>query len=264
MLQVTPKLAPPKFQSGRVIGALILREMGSTYGQSPGGYVWAIASPLGSILMMSLAFSLLVHSPALGKSFLLFYATGFLPFAMFSDISAKIGRSVRYSKALLSYPRVTWIEAVIARFVLNTCTQSVTFCIIIPGIFIVENIHANIEVLPIVSGMAMMAMLGLGVGLCNCFLIGYFPVWHRIWEIISRPIMIASGIFYLPDDLSPAIRDLLWWNPIIHGVSQVRAGFYDTYHPQILSPVYGYASSMIMICIALVFLRRGYLNALDG
>lgn len=257
-------LPPPKHQTLRVIGALVLREMGSTYGRSPGGYIWAILSPLGTIVMMSVAFSLLVHSPALGTSFILFYATGFLPFSLFSDITAKIGRAVRYSKALLAYPRVTWIDAVIARFVLNTLTQMVTFCLIIAGIFAFADTHTTLRVGAILTGLSMMALLGLGVGMMNCLLIGYFPIWQRIWEIVSRPLMIASGIFYLVDDLSPAMRELMWWNPLIHGISLVRSGFYPTYHPAFSSLTYGFGLSLVMITVALIFLRRGYLVSMEN
>ncbi|MDH2326897.1 ABC transporter permease [Cereibacter sp. SYSU M97828] len=257
-------LPPPRYQTLRVIGALVLREMGSTYGRSPGGYIWAILSPLGTIVMMSIAFSLLVHAPALGTSFILFYATGFLPFSMFSITSAKIGRAVRYSKPLLAYPRVTWIDSVIARFILNVLTELVVFCLIIAGIFIIVDTHTILNVYSILIGLSMMAAMGLGVGMMNCLLIGYFPVWTRIWEIVSRPLMIASGIFYLPDDLAPQIRDLLWWNPLIHGIALVREGFYPTYHSSFDTMGYGFGLGMILTMLALIFLRRGHLASMEN
>lgn len=260
----TVSLPPPKFISLRVIGALILREMGSTYGRSPGGYIWAILSPLGSIIMMSIAFSFLVHAPALGKSFILFYATGFLPFSMFSLMTNKIGSAVKYSRPLLAYPRVMWIDAVIARFILNGLTEIVVFCCIIAGIFVIVQPHTILNVGAILTGVAMMAVLGFGVGMMNCLLIGYFPIWQRIWEILSRPLMIASGIFYLPDDLSPAIRDLLWWNPLIHGIALVREGFYPTYHSSFDTMGYGFGLGMIMTLLALIFLRRGHLASMEN
>ena len=80
----------------RTIIALVLREMGATYGQSPGGYVWAIVQPIGIIVILSIGFSLLVRSPSLGTSFLLFYATGFLPFDMYSILTQKISAALKY------------------------------------------------------------------------------------------------------------------------------------------------------------------------
>jgi len=76
----------PPLTSTRSVLALVLREMGSTYGQSPGGYVWAIIQPIGIILILALGFSLLIKAPSLGTSFLLFYATGFLAYDLYNQL----------------------------------------------------------------------------------------------------------------------------------------------------------------------------------
>ena len=70
----------PRFQRLRVIAALVLRGMGARNSRSAGGYLWAILEPLGTTLLLALAFSLMLRSPPLGTSFILFYATGILPF----------------------------------------------------------------------------------------------------------------------------------------------------------------------------------------
>lgn len=57
--------------SMRSVSALMLREMSTRYGRTPGGYIWAILEPLGMIIILGLAFALLVRVPAMGTSFLL-------------------------------------------------------------------------------------------------------------------------------------------------------------------------------------------------
>jgi len=71
------------------------------------------------IVILAIGFSLLVKSPSLGTSFVLFYATGFLPYDMYKQMASKIGGALAYSKPMLAYPRVTWLDAIIARFLLN-------------------------------------------------------------------------------------------------------------------------------------------------
>ncbi|WP_260008654.1 hypothetical protein [Leisingera sp. M527] len=61
--------------------------MSTRYGRTPGGYLWAILEPMAAILFLAIGFSLVIRSPSLG-SFLLFYATGFLPFNLYQSISA--------------------------------------------------------------------------------------------------------------------------------------------------------------------------------
>ncbi|MFD1810543.1 hypothetical protein ACFSHQ_27700 [Gemmobacter lanyuensis] len=57
---------------------------------------------------MSVAFGLFMRSPPLGTNFMLFYATGYLPFMVYGDIANAVARAIVYSRPLLMYPAVTW------------------------------------------------------------------------------------------------------------------------------------------------------------
>lgn len=52
-----------EFPTFRTVMALVLREMSSRYGRSPGGYIWAVLEPVGTILILSIAFSFMLRSP---------------------------------------------------------------------------------------------------------------------------------------------------------------------------------------------------------
>jgi capsular polysaccharide transport system permease protein len=263
-LPMQANLKPPRFQAARAILALILREMASTYGASPGGYIWAVLQPVGTLMIMALGFSLLVRTPALGTSFFLFYATGFLPFDMYNTISGKIESALKYARSLLAYPRMSWIDAVLSRFILHALTLTAVFCIVTGGVLLILDVHVTISVIPIVQGLSMAFLLGLGVGLINSVLSGLFPVWQTIWAIISRPLFLASGIFYIYEDLPRAVQDILWWNPVLHVVGLVREGFYYTYEPAYVSMSYGYGVSLVLIVFGLIFMRSNYARILEN
>ncbi len=258
-----PKLARPRFQAARTIMALILREMGSTYGASPGGYVWAVLQPVGMVMFLSLGFSLVVRSPSLGTSFILFYATAYLPFNLYGDVATKTGATLRYARALLAYPAVTWADAVLARFILNVLTNCTVYCIVMTGILMFVDTHTILDVGPILIAISMSALLGLGVGLCNAVLAGLYPIWQNIWGIVTRPLILASGIFYIYEDLPGGAQDVLWWNPLIHMSAVAREGYYPTYDPQHVSLAYGYGLSLVLIFLGLVFMRSQYTTILE-
>ena len=83
-------------QTWRSVSALMLREISTTYGNSAGGYLWALLDPILGIGLLTLVFSQFFAVPALGTNFPLFYATGYLPFMMFNDIANKMAVSLRY------------------------------------------------------------------------------------------------------------------------------------------------------------------------
>lgn len=251
------------WQSARTIFSLILREMGTTYGRSPGGYVWAILEPIGMIVVLSLAFSLIVRTPSLGNSFILFYATGYLPFSLFGAISGKTASALNFSRALLAYPNVTWLDAILSRFTLEFLTGVTVFCILMTGILMTASTYVILDFAPIIIGMVLVAMIGLGVGMINCLLFGLFPIWKSMWGIISRPLFIASGVFFILEDMPPLVQDILWWNPLMHATGLVRTGFYPTYHATYLSLPYTFGIALISICVGLLFLRAYHKTLLE-
>jgi capsular polysaccharide transport system permease protein len=256
-------LKPPRFLSARTITALILREMESTYGRQPGGYIWAVLQPVGMIVLLSMAFSLLVHKPPLGTNFLFFYAISYLPFDIYSTLQGKIGSALSYSRALLFYPRVTWIDTILARFFLNTLTLFTVFFIVTGGLSLMYETRAHISLIPLIQGLSMAAILGLGVGMTNCVLGGLFPVWDTIWAILSRPLFLASGVLFLPEVMPAAVRDALAWNPLIHIIGLVRQGFFPTYENNLVSLTYGYGFGLVLMVFSLIFLRAYYKTILQ-
>lgn len=252
------------FKTLRTIFALMMREMVTTYGRSPGGYLWAILEPVGGLTVMSIAFSLAFASPALGNNFPLFYATGFLPFMMYTDLAAKLGKSLIFSKPLLFYPSVTYLDALIARFLLNGLTHLMVFYVLIFGIITIFD-TGNFLIYPhILNSIGMALALGFGVGVLNSFLLTRFSVWERIWVIITRPMFIISTVFYLMESLPAQVRDVLWYNPLVHIVGIMRRGVYATYDATWASPAYVYGLSLVMAFLGLVFLGRYHRELLNS
>ncbi len=236
--------------------ALILREMTSTYGRSPGGYIWAILEPLGMIALLSVAFSLLLRSPSLGSNFILFYATGYLPFMLYQQLSVTVMRSIKFSKPLLLYPSVTWLDAVIARFALNTLTQIMAGFILLAAILLIADTHTVLDITPILIAICLAALLGLGIGLMNCLLNGLFPVWGTIWAIATRPLFLASAILYIYEEMPDMLQNMLWYNPLVHITGMFRSGVFSLYDPVYLSPLYVLGVAMVTIVLGLILMRR--------
>ncbi len=245
-----------RFGSLRAISALILREMATSYGRSPGGYLWAVLEPAAGIALLSLVFSVAFRSPALGVSFPMFYATGMLPFVMFNDVQNKVALSLLFSKQLLSYPTVTFADALLARFILNTMTQLMVGYIILAGCMILFETRVTPDLAIIVQAYALTALLAVGIGTLNCFLFTRFPVMQRSWSILMRPMFILSCIFFTFESVPQQYQIYLWWNPLVHVIGLMRHGFYGTYDATYVSVEYVAGLSLTAMVLGLIFLRR--------
>jgi capsular polysaccharide transport system permease protein len=259
-----PAPARRSLRTGRAIAALMLREMATRYGRSPGGYLWAVLEPLGAIAILSIGFSILIRSPSLGTSFLLFYATGFMPFVLYQDVSNHVARAIHFSRALLHFPVVTWVDAVGARFFLNALTGVLVAAILLGSIATLTDTRVTIDLAPILLSLGLAILLGGGVGVLNCALIGLFPVWMQVWSIATRPLFIISGVFFLYEDMPAAIQNILWWNPLLHVTGIMREGFYATYEASYASPLFAALTGLVTLFFGVVLMGRYHRDILQN
>ena len=252
-----------RFATWRTISALILRDMSATYGRSPGGYLWMILEPALGITLLTAIFSAGFRSPALGTNFAIFYATGLVPFQMYSAISSTMAYAVRGSRPLLAYPGVTFLDTLLAKLLLTILTQALVSLIVISVIRTIYVTQTVIEFDTILTGYAMLIAFATAVGLMNGFLFMKFEIWARIWNILSRPLVFISGVIFLYDSLPEPYRGWLWWNPLVHCIGVIRSGFYIHYDALYASPLYVFVVSGLVGLTGMLFLSRHYRELLE-
>lgn len=252
------------YASFRTISALILREMSTRYGRTMGGYFWALLEPFAAIILMAVGFSLLLHVPPLGSNFFLFYASGYLPFSLYQQIANFVARAITFSRPLLFYPAVTWIDAVLARFILNALTGIMVGFFTLACIMVTLDTRTVIDVLPMLLATGLALLLGLGIGLMNCALSGLYPTWEVVWSIITRPLFIASGVLFTYEDMPQGVQDILWYNPLMHIIGIFRKGIYPLYEPEYVSVAFVTGVSLAMTMFGLLLLRRFYRQIIEN
>ncbi|MGI9393709.1 MAG: ABC transporter permease [Boseongicola sp.] len=240
----------------RAISALALREMATTYGRSPGGWLWAIVEPVAAVALLAFAFSLAFRAPPLGVNFALFYATGLLPYMLFHDISQKVAASVRFSKPLFSFGTIRYLDALIARFCLNLLTHCIVILLVFSAILVVFRTGAKPDPLGIAIAISMAAVLAAGVGAINCYLFTAFPAWERIWAIATRPLFIISGVVFLFEDVPDQFQFALGLNPLFHVTGAMRSAVYPTYEPYYVSAIFVFGVATALLCLGLMLLNQ--------
>jgi len=264
MTQLIPAPLPTRsFSMVRTVFALMLREMATTYGRSIFGYLWAILEPAAGILLLTFAFSLALQSPPLGTDFSFFYASGMVPFLAYMDISTKTAQSLRFSKPLMAFPAVTFVDAIIARFLLNSLTQLMVGSCVFLGIIVSFSVDVLLEPVALLAALVMLMSLALGVGVLNCFLLSMYPLWERIWGILNRPMFLASGVFFLFESVPEPYSSFLWYNPLIHVIGMLRLGLFATYSADYVSFAYVMGVSLTCLVLGLIMLRRYHGDILD-
>ncbi|HEY0276551.1 MAG TPA: ABC transporter permease [Paenirhodobacter sp.] len=245
-----------RFRTMRVLIALMIREMITRYGRSWGGYIWAILEPAGIVAVLSIAFSAFLRTPPIGHSFALFYASGYLVFYFFNQIAAQSGTAIAVNRELMQLPMVRPLDAVIARFMLTfltlICVASLIF-----GTLVVMT-HTSVDVLHVLRAIVTVSVLGLGVGTVNAVIFTFIPVWRQIWAMLSAPLMILSGTFFLYTSMPGWIQKILIWNPLIHVTGEMRMAFYPNYRGEYISLTYAGGVGIVLVIVGMALVLRNH------
>lgn len=210
----------------RVVGAFIIREIATRYGTNAGGYIWAFVQPIAFIAIMGTLMGASGRMPALGDSFLLFYSTGYLAFNMFRAMEGYLTSSISANRALLTYPTVAPIDAVVGRFALEALTSVLVAAIIIGSAYHYARHTSPIIWLDIFEAIAFAWVFAIGIAMINMVFFFHFPLYAKAYAIVTRPLFLLSGVFYVPSAMPAPFSTYLFYNPITHIVILFREGFY--------------------------------------
>jgi capsular polysaccharide transport system permease protein len=239
----------------RAIVALMLREVAQSGGRLAGGHLWSVVAPVAVVGLLAAAFALVLRSPPIGTSFLVFYASGYLPFRLYAEVQGAASSAPRLARGLLAYPAITPLDTILARGLLAILTHLIAGLIALGMILGWTGAGQVAHPGGIVAAAALAIMLGLGAGTLNAVLFDRFPLWQTVFAVLSRPLILVSAVVWLPQDLPPAARDMILWNPLVHIVGLARSGLYPTYRADYANPVFVASVALGLMVIGLLLLR---------
>ena len=216
-------------QQFRVIGALLLREIRTRNGSHRLGYLMTFVDLSASILVFSVMYTFLSHSPPLGTNVVMFMTSGMLALRMFGTIEGQVRNAISANRALLGYPPVKTLDVFLARFVLEVVNYA-TLIIILGIVFSITKIGIMpSHPLKVIWGFTLVALLGLSFGMATCVFFHFIPFLEKLYSYAKTLIMIGSAVFFLPETIPVDLRIFLTWNPLVHIITLIREGIYQGY-----------------------------------
>ena len=254
------ELRPVRFPRGttfRAIWALLMREVDTNNGRIFGGMVWNFVQPVLGILFLTAIFSAGFRSPPVGDNFAIFYATGLMPFTLYTALSGELGVAIRANRKLLAFPRVTLIDALMARIIFVVLTQLLVTTAIYALIIWIWEPKVHLVFGPIAFSLALAALLGVGLGSVHAYVFMIFPTYRKLWGIIKQPQFLLSCVIFSYEQVPQPFDDWLWYNPLVHVVAMSRSGFYHGYSDHHVEPLYPIAFGLGLLILGLILLNQG-------
>jgi capsular polysaccharide transport system permease protein len=235
---VLQELVEPLRIQGRVLLALMLREARTRYGRQKFGYLWALIEPIIHIALFYAIFQYMLRIVPLGHSLPMFLATGLSTYLGFSNVMNRTQGGFASNEALLAYPVVSVMDVFLGRALLELATWAAATFIILGGLIVSGFDPLPRSVLMMISAILLMFGIGFGLGMVIGIVSQFVPTIDSLISVPLRILYFASGLFYLPDAMPPAVRSILEWNPVLHGITLFRMGYYSNYDSHMLDLKY--------------------------
>jgi capsular polysaccharide transport system permease protein len=205
---------------------LMAENFGNRHKRTRLAAIVAIVEPLGIIAIFSLVHSLIAIRPPFGSSHLLFFATGILPFYVFFHVSW----TMRSWDSLRRYPRTTEFDLLLSHVLDEFLVKLIVIAVCYTGLWLwdVKDAFPR-DPSQCLLALLVMAVLGVGVGLLNAVIAGFFFAWLYIYAIAIRGWMAFSGVLFVADWMPPQLREIAVYNPITHAITWYRSGHYVGY-----------------------------------
>jgi capsular polysaccharide transport system permease protein len=230
----------------RILWTLTIQAALTRVGRNPLGFVLVILEPISLIIVFSLIYAVIERRPVFGPSQTLFHATGVIPFYWFIRLVNRT-RNVELDSAA-RYPVIKPMDAFLAQLGVECVIMALVTFVVFFGMALLDIPDSiPFDLASCAAAVAVLVVFSAGLGLISAVVIDFFPMWAQIMQVLSRGLMILSGVFQVLDFLPVALRDVLAWNPIAQGVIWFRTGVLHHY------PAYSLDIDYFMFCALLTF-----------
>lgn len=223
---------------GRVVHALLLREVQTRFGREHLGFLWLFLEPL--LLASAIAtfkWAAEFNTVYAGISVFVFALVSYLPYFCFRAIVGRAPGSLRQNMALLFHARIKLLDVVIARHLLEAGAVLTVMTLIAIGVAVLGDVvPANIPLL--LLGLLLLFLFSHGLGLMAAAAAAVWPMTERLIHPLVYLSLPLSGALVALHAMDPALRTLLLWNPQAHIHEMIRDGFFGTALPSYYSIAY--------------------------
>lgn len=250
-------------EQGRIVYALIMRDIRVRFGQHRVGFAWAIIEPAIHISVLYGLRTILGGVAPLHIPLLLWLLSGVVPMLMFRGIFQKVGTAIRTSKDALLLPRIQAMDIIWARSLLEfgIYVTLLLFMLLMYAVLVDSLKIAN--PIGVFAGLVMLVLLGLSGGMIAMVMTSIFPSTQPLISAVLRLLYFTSGVLFSPSRLPSELHPYLSWNPVLHVFEYLHAAFFESYIPLAGCHDMGYVALWIIGMFVLgVLLKNRFMRLL--
>ena len=230
-LSLVPLLLSFRLQ-GRVIGALLMRELHTRYGRENIGFLWIIGEPILFCAGVAIVWTAIRPAHEHGLPMTAIVITGYVPLTMWRHCLMRGVKAFEANGSLLFHRQVTPLDIILARVLLELMGTLAAGMIVATGAIVLGFMKAPQDYPLLYLGLLYQMLFCLGTALLVAPLTEVSDFFEKSVSIISYLSLPLSGAFTMVDWLPQRYQWILLLSPSVNNVEMIRGGqFGHTAHP---------------------------------
>lgn len=220
-----------KFQTGwnvqvRVIHALMIRELITRFGRENIGFLWIMAEPLLFAGLVGTLWHFTHGATIHGVDVNAFVATGYIPITLFRHCVSRSAAVFTANQSLLYHRQVKIVDFILARFIIEVLGGMMAYLFMATVLVVLGKFPIPDNIGLLLAGWFLYSFFCFSVCLVVAPLSEISEVMEKFIPITTYIMIPFSGLFYMVDWASPAIKSVLLYSPFVNGMEMMRGGIW--------------------------------------
>jgi capsular polysaccharide transport system permease protein len=211
---------------GRVIGALLMREIITRFGRHNIGFLWLFAEPMIFTLGITALWTLAGAHHISSIPITAFAITGYSSVLVWRNSVNRCILSITPNLSLMYHRNVRVIDIFISRIILEVSGATISFMTLTLFFALTGWIEFPVDIFKIIIGWFLLIWFGSSLAIILGSLTERNDSIEKLWHPISYLMFPLSGAAFLVDWLPVNIQKLALYLPMVNGVELLREGFF--------------------------------------
>jgi len=211
---------------GRVLWALMLREVITRFGRENIGVLWLVGEPM----IFTLGITALWTATGLGHGsnlpIVAFAITGYSSVLLWRNMTSRCTSAISNNRPLLFHKNVRPLDLFLSRILLEVAGATGSFVVLLLFFGYLEMIPAPEDVGLVVTGWLYLAWVGGALALFLGAASGYSEIIERLWHPAAYMLFPLAGAAFMVDSLPKQFQEIVLLLPMVHGLEMLREGYF--------------------------------------
>lgn len=213
---------------GKIIQALMIRELTTRFGRENIGFLWIMAEPMLFAGLVGLLWTFMKGSEEHGIGIVAFVVSGYLPLTFLRNTFSRCVSIFVANSSLLYHRQIKLIDFIFVRVLIEFIGTTMAW-------IFMGSVLAIFNLFPVPSDIGM-ALLGwflyflfvLSMGFIIAPLSEMSEVLEKILPVTVYLAIPFSGTFNMVSWLPPDAREVVLWSPMVSAMEMIRLGLFGT------------------------------------